>query len=145
MILFAIAGFALQAQAQDVNNKNVPAAVITAFNSNHSGVTDVEWKKDGANYEVSYDLPNKKDIYITYDASGKLIRTKEEISDKDLPSAIMAYIQKNYDEDEARNAFKVTDADGTLTYKVKMKGDHLIFDSNGAHIKTVKADKKRSS
>src|SRR5262245_57705527 len=101
IVLLITAGLFTAAQAQRMDKdhmikekestSNNPAAMITAFNTSHVEVKDVDWKKEGTTYTAEYDMPDKMDMYITYDATGKLVRSKQEIADKELPAAVMAY------------------------------------------------------
>lgn len=137
ILLLAIAAFCMQAQAQRLMAKQVPAAVTAAFAKAYPSIKDVDWSKDGVNYEAEYDL-SKKDMSVTYDAVGKLIETEMEIAASALPPSVMDYVKKNYKEDEVKEASKITAANGTITFEAEVKGKDLIFDSKGNFIKAVK-------
>ena len=137
ILLLAIAGFFMQAQAQKLVAKDVPAAVTAAFYTANPTIKDVEWSKNGINYVAGYDA-EKAEISITYDASGKLINTKMKIVTSALPAPVMEYVKTNYKEDEVKKAFKITDEDGTVTYETKVKDMFLFFDSKGTFINAVK-------
>ena len=139
ILLFAIAGLFTQAQGQKLKAKDVPVAVTAAFEKAHPATKDVDWSKDGNNYEVEYDV-NKTDMSITYNSSGKLMETEMEIKASALPAPVMEYVKTNYKEDEVKEASKITDASGIVTYEVEVKGMDLIFDSKGNYIKSMKAD-----
>jgi hypothetical protein len=134
----AIAGIMTNVQAQEMKATNVPAAVTTAFNKDHQTVKKVEWKlKDGNNYQAEY-KEGSVEMYSMYSASGDLMETKMEIKNADLPAPVLTYVKQNYKEDEVKNAYKVTDASGTVTYKATVKDMHLVFDANGTFVKSVK-------
>ena len=137
ILLLAIAGFCMHAQAQKLMEKNVPAAVTAAFTKTHPTIKDVDWSKDGNNYEVEYDA-DKVDMSVTYTAAGNLIETEMGIEASALPAAVMAYLKKNYKRDMVKEASKITNAKGILTYEAEVKGMDLIFDSKGNFIKSVK-------
>ena len=61
ILLFAVAGLFTQAQAQKLKAKDVPVAVTAAFEKSHPTTKDVDWSKDGNNYEVEYDV-NKTEL-----------------------------------------------------------------------------------
>lgn len=141
ILALAVAGFITQAQAQTPQKKletsSIPAAVTTAFNQSHQTVKDVEWRLvDGNNYLAEFD-EGKTDMYLNYDAKGNLTETKMEIAGASLPAPVMTYVKQNYKEDEVRKAYKMTDADGVVTYKAKVKDMHLLFDADGTFIKSV--------
>jgi len=137
ILLFVIAGFFTQAQAQKLMSKDVPVAVKTAFNKAHTSVKDVEWNKNGNNYEVNYEA-EEDEASLIFDVSGKLIETKVEISSPALPALAMQYVKKNYKEKDMNAIHKITVANGTLTYETELKGIVLIFDSKGNFINSVK-------
>ncbi len=137
ILLLAIGGFSMQAQAQKIMTKDVPAVVTSAFKKAYPAVKDVDWTKEGKNFEAEYDL-HKREMSVTYDATRKVIETEEEIAASALPAGVMEYVKKNYKEDEVKEASKITDAHGVVTYEAEVKGIDLIFDSKGAFIKTAK-------
>ena len=137
IILLAIAGFVTQADAQRLTKKHVPAAVKEAFSDAHPTVKDVDWSKDGSNYEVEFDV-KKMDNSFTYDATGKLVETEIEILASDLPKGVLEYLKKNYHEDEVKESSKITDATGNVTFEAEVKGMDLLFDDRGSFIKSVK-------
>jgi len=132
----AMAGlFITQTHAQDLDTRDVPTVVITTFNGAYPTVSDVEWEREGTYYVASYDNPNHRDMYVVYDNAGKLIQTRERISDDLLPAAVMGYVKTNYKEDELRHVYKLTDSNGNVYYKGRVKGNYLYFDQNGNFIK----------
>jgi hypothetical protein len=134
ILLLAIAGFITQTQAQILNVKKVPETVTAAFNKTYPSVKDVDWSKDGNNYEAKYEA-DKIGKSVTYDTSGKLIETEVEIETSDLPAPIMEYVKNNYKADKVKEASKITDANGIVTYEAEVKGVDLIFDSKCNFIK----------
>lgn len=137
ILLLAAVGFITNLQAQKLMTKNVPLAVTNAFSKAYPGIKDVDWSKDGSNFEAEYDK-GKIDKSVTYDATGKLIETEVEILASELPASVMEYVKKNYKEDEVKEASKITTANGNITYEAEVKGKDLIFDSKGNFIKSVK-------
>ena len=137
ILVLAIAGFVTEVQAQKLMAKNVPLAVTNAFSKAYPEIKDVDWSKDGSNFEAEYDK-GKVDNSVTYNASGKLLETEVEILASELPTSVMEYVKKTYKEDEVKEASKITDANGTVTYEAEVKGKDLIFDSKGNFIKAIK-------
>jgi hypothetical protein len=141
LILFlAIAGIFTYANAQKtqkLTTKDVPTAVAIAFSNAYPTIKDVEWSKNGNNFVAEYDL-GKTDRFVTYDVTGILIDTRMKIASSALPISVMQYVKKNYDEDEVKKSCEITDATGIVTYKTRVKGTDLYFDSKGNFIKSVK-------
>ncbi len=134
--MIAIAGLISQAQAQKCSSTDVPTAATAAFTKTHPSVKDVEWSKDGSNYLAEYEM-DKADMSHCYDASGNLLVSKAEIIEAALPAAALEYVNANCKADDVKDAIKVTDSKGVVTYEVKVKGKHLIFDSNGKLLNSI--------
>jgi hypothetical protein len=137
ILLLAIAGFFVQAHAQKLVAKDVPAAVITAFYKTYPTVQDVNWNQDGLNYEAGYEA-DKVPNTATYDVSGELIETQMEIVASALPTPAMDYVKLNFKADEIKKASKITDATGVVIYEAQVKGMDLTFDSYGNFINSIK-------
>jgi hypothetical protein len=137
ILLLAVAGFFVHAQAQKLMAKDVPEVVTSAFYKTYPSVKDVDWSKDGNNFMAGYDA-DKIDKFATYTYSGTLVSTGTEIVASALPPNVMVYVKKTYNEDEVKNACKITDALGVVTFKGKVKGMDLTFDLNGNIVSSVK-------
>lgn len=137
ILLIAISSLSVQVHAQKMNVKDVPVTVTDAFVKAYPRIQDVNWSKDGNNYAVNYS-ENKLGRSVTWDASGGLIGTDEEIIVSGLPISAMVYVKKNYNEEIVKDASKYTDAQGIVTYETGIKGMDLFFNSEGKFLKSVK-------
>lgn len=134
--LIAVAGLFAQVHAQKMDARDVPVTVTNAFAKAYPTITDADWNKDGNNYAVNY-TEYKLGKSITWDVSGDLIGTNEEIIISALPIKLMVYVKNNYSENIVKVASKNTDAHGKVTYKTEIKGMNLFFDSQGNFLKSV--------
>lgn len=123
--------------AQKLQEKDVPAPVKTAFQKNFPQAKVEKWEKEGINFEAEFEL-NKSEQSVLFDAQGDIIETEIEIEISELPNGILDYVKKNYKGQSVKEAAKITDTKGTLTYEVEIKGMDLLFDSNGKFIKEIK-------
>jgi ABC-type transporter MlaC component len=123
--------------AQKMQDKDVPAAVKTSFQKLYPNLKDVKWEKEKEHYEASFDL-NKVDNSVLFDAKGNVVETEVEIELNKLPNGVMEYVKQHYAGSSVKEAAKITDAKGTVTYEAEMKGKDLLFDSNGKFIKEAK-------
>lgn len=123
--------------AQKVQEKNVPASVKSAFKKAYPAATSTKWDKEEDKYEASFDL-NKVDHSVLMDAKGNIIETEVEIELNQLPKGVLSNVKSKYAGHKAKDAAKITDAKGTVTYEVAIKGLDLIFDSNGKFVKEIK-------
>ncbi len=123
--------------AQKIKKENVPAAVMTAFQKAYPTVTKVKWDKEGDKYEASFEM-KETDYSVVMDASGIIEETEIGIAISELPTSVVDYTKANYTGKKLKEAAKLTDAKGVITYEVEIKGMDLIFDNDGKFIKIVK-------
>lgn len=114
----------------------VPDVVKAKFKSLYPNVETVKWGKEDKNYEAEFDI-NKVETSASFDEKGTLLETETEISPNDLPAVIKTYIEKNVPGEKIKEASKITDAKGAITYEAQVKGMDYIFDKDGNFIKKV--------
>jgi hypothetical protein len=123
--------------AQKLQEKDVPASVKTAFQKNFPQAKVEMWEKEGVNFEAEFEL-NKTEQSVLFDAQGNLLETEVEIKLTQLPKGVLEYVKANYKGHKVKEAAKITDAKGTVTYEAEINGMDLLFDSNGKFIKEIK-------
>jgi hypothetical protein len=123
--------------AQKLHEKDVPAPVKTAFQKNFPQAKVEKWEKEGINFEVEFKL-NKSEQSVLFDAQGSIIETEMEIEISQLPTGVLDYIKTNYKGQLVKEAAKITDTKGTVSYETEIKGMELLFDSNGNFIKEIR-------
>ncbi len=123
--------------AQKLQEKDVPASVKTAFQKNFPQAKVEKWEKEGSNFEAEFEL-NKTEQSVLFDAQGNLLETEVEIELNQLPKGVLEYVKANYKGQKVKEAAKITDAKGTLTYEAEIKGMDILFDSTGKFIKEIK-------
>lgn len=123
--------------AQKLQEKEVPAQVKTSFQKHYPNTKEVKWDKEGEKFEASFDL-NKIDNSVLFDAQGNILETEVEIELNQLPKGVLEYVKTNYKGQNVKEAAKITDAKGTVTYEAEIKGLDLLFNSNGTFIKEIK-------
>jgi hypothetical protein len=127
-----------QGIAQKISTKDVPVNVKNSLEKNYA-VKDVDWDKEGANYEASFEQKGT-DISIVLDGSGSVLETEREIRKSELPSAIHDLLKKDYAAFEIEETAKI-ESKGEIAYEVEVeKGKEtfdLIFDVNGKLLKKL--------
>ena len=124
------------ANAQKVSDKEVPTAAKTALKKNYPNAKEIKWEKEKANYEAGFEN-NETEYSVLIDVSGNILETEIEIKVDALPANAKEYVSKNYAGQKIKEATKITDNKGVVTYEAEIKGKDLIFDSNGNFIKIV--------
>ncbi len=123
--------------AQKIKKENVPPSVMTAFEKAYPSVTKVKWDKEGSKYEASFEM-KETDYSVLMDANGMIEETEIGIAISELPTSVVDYTKANYAGKKMKEAAKLTDAKGIVTYEVEIRGMDLIFDNSGKFIKAVK-------
>jgi len=123
--------------AQKVKESEVPATIKSAFQKQHPNAKEVKWEKENGNYEAEFEI-GETETSVLYDATGNLLETEVEIAVADLPKQASEYIQAHYKDQKIKEAAKITDAKGNVSYEAEIKGMDLIFDNTGKFIKEVK-------
>lgn len=126
--------------SQKLERGQVPANVLSSFESKHAEVKDVEWEKDGANFKVEFEHKNSdNDHVIWYGADGKIVKHKAEISLTELPAKISEKLKADYKDYKTDELYKIEDGT-SVKYKVKLKGASeeikVLFDENGNVLKS---------
>ncbi|MEI6816643.1 MAG: PepSY-like domain-containing protein [Bacteroidota bacterium] len=141
LILVMAVTIVLSANAQKMNAKDVPTAVTTSFAKNFPTVKDPKWVKEDGNYEANFDF-NKAETSAEFDASGTLLETETEISVSALPQPALDYAKKTYPDNKIKEASRIKDAKGIISYEAEMKGMDLVFDEKGKMLKEIKHEVK---
>ncbi|MDP1802845.1 MAG: PepSY-like domain-containing protein [Bacteroidota bacterium] len=126
------------ANAQKMNEADVPANVKNGFDKKYPGAKVEKWEKEEADYEAEFDL-NKVESSAVFDASGNFKEVEQEIKKSELPKAVTDYCTKNYAGYKLSEAAKITDSNGKVMFEAEMsKGkEHFdaIFDDKGNFVK----------
>jgi hypothetical protein len=137
LIALALAINAYPIVAQKVKEAEVPVAVKSAFKQQYPQASEVKWDKENSNYEASFDL-NKIDHSVLVDRAGKILESEVEIEMNELPNGISEYVKTHYKGMTVKEAAKITDAGGVITYEAEVKGMDLLFARDGKFIKEVR-------
>lgn len=112
---------------------NVPAAVTSAFAKQFPNA-EAKWEKEGDSYEGEFEQ-NGKGLTVVFNATGTLLETEREIETAELPANVAKYIAEHHKGAKIKEAAKITDAKGTVTYEAEINGKDLLFDANGIFIR----------
>jgi hypothetical protein len=137
VILIAFALVSNLAFAQKKQKIEVPPEVKKAFATRFPDAKVEEWQKEGDCFEAEFEL-NDIEHSVLIDAKGDILEVEEEIKVKQLPSAISAYVAKNYPKQKIKEAAKITNAAGVVSYEAEIKSKDLLFDATGNFLKEDK-------
>lgn len=126
------------ANAQKINESEVPAKVKEAFAKKYPGAKVEEWEKENADYEAEFEL-NKVESSVVFDANGTFKEVEQEIKSSELPKGVTDYCIKTFVGYKLSEASKITDEAGKVMFEAEMKKgkEHFdaIFDDKGNFIK----------
>lgn len=144
MIAASVLAFSF-ANAQKMNEAEVPASVKNGFAKKYPGAKVEKWEKEGADFEAEFDL-NKVESSAVFGADGSFKELEQEIKTSALPKAVTDYCSKNYAGYKLSEAAKITDANGKVMYEAEMEKDKMhfdaLFDANGNFVKKTEATKE---
>jgi hypothetical protein len=136
ILMLGVALLAGCVNAQKVNEKDVPEAVKATYQKTNPGVS-VKWTKENGNYEAGFENKSGEGSLLI-DEKGNILETETEIPISDLPKAVTDYVDKNCNGEKIKEAAKIVNAKGTLTYEAELRGMDYIFDATGKFIKKSK-------
>lgn len=139
LILALLTGSFFSIQAQKLQASKVPGMVKASFEKQYPGLTGT-WEKEDGNYEVNF-KQNGSAMSAIISPSGSILETETDIKVSELLPAISSYIKSHYKNKVIKEAAKIVNADGSLTYEAEVGDADVIFDSAGKFIKEVKKAK----
>jgi len=120
--------------AQDIPESQVPSVIVNNFKKQFPKAGDIEWERQGNQYNVEFEIGFFTDYEAWYTASGELIRYSEEIPNSKLPADIKQAIKNQFEEYRIDDAKKFVE-NNVETYYVEIeKGkneQNLVFSKDG--------------
>ena len=133
MFLLGFATVAVATQAQNLKSENVPAAIKLSFEKHFPNAKEVEWEKEGANYEAEFKWKEAGHSMVM-DTQGNLLETELEIKVDELPEAARKYIAEKYPNQKIKEAARITLQNGAVKYEAEINGKDVMFNGNGNFI-----------
>ena len=128
-------------RSQKLRADKVPSVVVNTFQARFPAITGVDWKKIVNGYEAEADINDSTEVSVRFDETGKLLVTKQDVSNKEINATIMATIQQDYKDYEVDDVEKL-ETNGNVYYQVELKAKrkkevNLVFTVEGREEKTV--------
>jgi hypothetical protein len=133
-LLFIIA---VMATISCMSQKNIPAAVQSAFAKKFPGTSVKKWDKEEGKYEANFTKDGKQ-MSAVFDANGTLEETETVIAVSELPAIVASYVQEQYKGFKIEEAAIVVKPNGEKIYEAEIKGKDLLFDLQGKFLKEEK-------
>lgn len=115
--------------AQD-KNKDVPAAVKEKFVSLYPDVKNEKWDAEDGNFEAEFSI-SKTETSVLFDKDGNVLETETEMNPSDLPAPVLDYCKTNMPDKKIKEASKIVDSKGKVTFEAEVDKVDYIFDDSG--------------
>lgn len=136
-LLLTLLGAVTISAAQDLHKRQVPSVVLNQFEKQFPKAKEVEWEKSGELYKVEFETNWSNDHDVWYNAEGKMVKHKEELSSRNLPKSIQEYLSKEYKYYKIDDVERITENDEVI-YKVEVERRDreikLLFHEDGSLI-----------
>ena len=140
-------GVYASAQEKKISRKNVPQAVLSAFEKAYPGVRAKSYStelEDGKTYYEIESVQNKMTLDISYLPDGSVVEVEEGIIVGALPDAVKAAVKANYPNGRIAKAEKRT-VETTETYELQViSGKARVSLEIASGGKIVKRSEKRN-
>ncbi|WP_316811603.1 PepSY-like domain-containing protein [Pedobacter heparinus] len=139
LVLAACLLFSSLGYAQDIAVKDVPAAVMNAFNRAFPKAVKVEWEMKGDLYNADFDV-ERRDHEVWLNNKGAIVKHKQELRSRELPAVVSQSLKKNF------KGFWIDDVDKyevakQFFYKVELKTmsqeKNVVLDSKGQTVNRI--------
>lgn len=151
VIIIALAALSQPVFAQKVTKKNVPAAVISAFEKSFPNAKVKGYSREKEGDKVSYEIECMVGAVhhdVSYNADGSLVVDEETIKFEESPDMVKKALQAAYPQGKIQLAEKLTsgsDVKYEFIVKTSKKTQEVEFDASGKVVntedKTGKPDK----
>lgn len=132
----AIVFAAITVNAQKIKEAEVPTIVIATFAKQYPNTKANGWEKEKGSYEAEFEF-NKTEMSVLIDVKAGILETETKIKVIELPKTIIDYCKQNFKE-EIKEASRIVDSKGTITYEVEINKMDELFDNSGKFIKESK-------
>lgn len=132
-----------EAGESKITKKNIPAAVLAAFEKAYPKATMKGFSKEVEKGQTLYEIESvegKMTRDATYAADGKVHAVEESVEMKDVPAAVQRALEKKFPKAKVNLAEKVMEG-GSVGYEFKVttaegKKAEVKFDANGKEVKS---------
>ena len=138
LILLVAVGFtAITANAQKMKDAEVPALVKASFTKQYPDTKVAKWEKENGLFEAEF-TSNKTEMSVLINGNGTIMETETEINPNQLPESTSRTIATNYPGKKVKEASKIVDSKGKITYEAEIDNMDVLFDADGKFVKEEK-------
>ena len=141
LILIMLASQGAPAQEQAIKAKNLPKAVLSAFEKEYPNAKILGCSKEKEHGKIIFEIESidgKIHRDLSYDGDGNNLEIEEEMSFEALPAAVQSAFRKDYPGGKVLRTEKVAQGE-TVKYEMVVKDGkkkrEIIYDGNGGKAK----------
>lgn len=127
----------VNAISQDINQSDIPAVVLNAFQVKYPNAADAKWKLDRGSYRINYKVNNKANK-LMLDYKGAVLEHSQDLYVSEIPKVVLNTIKKKVAYFDVQDADK-QEKDGKTIYitqfKIDGKGYYFWITENGELLK----------
>lgn len=123
IILFSVFSY-----AQEINQKNVPAVVLNAFQVKFPTAYDIDWRLEKGSYKVKFEV-NNKDNWVIISDKGSITKHHQDLYVSEIPKEVLATIQSRVDFFDIGDADRLEEETNTTYYiDFEIRGKDYYFE-----------------
>ena len=111
-----------------------PAAVRAAFAKHFAFVKKARWEAEDNAYEAHFRI-NGVAHSAVFTATGQLTETEEQMPLSALPADAVAYLAVHYPGQVVKEAARIVDPIGRVTWEAEVKHRDVLFDEKGQFLR----------
>lgn len=125
--------------SQKIEIRNVSISIKNTFNKLYTKAKEIQWSLELKNFEVAFEI-DEHEMSVLFDSTGTILLTEVELENGELATQITNYIKEHYSKAKIKDASKITDNKGNVTYSIELKNKEILFSSEGIFIKEIIED-----
>lgn len=125
VIALVAVGMSCSSDDHEIEESSVPKSARTALSTAFPDADDIEWEKEGEDFEASFEN-GKVEMSVVFGADGGIIETEKEIKVSEFPQKVQEALKGEKVEEAA-----IIMKNGKTMYEAEVGGKDLLFDEDG--------------
>lgn len=131
---------------QNLSLDQIPKVVQTELSKKYPNVIEVQWSMEETNYEAEWVGSDGMEIDVIYDQYGTVISEELEITQAQLPPAIIETIQSSFSTFEMKES-AIINEENVIYYEIELKHGlrtiEVFMDTDGNILDQLEEDDHR--
>lgn len=131
--------------AQDIQQKNVPAVVLNAFQIKFPNASDIDWRLEKGNYRIKFEV-NNKDNELLLDDRGNVLNHYQDLWGSEVPEIVLRTLKSKvafFDLNDADLIREGNEIYYEINFEISGKDHDFWIDKDGKLLKYRKELKDR--